>query len=68
MGIQILDGISQVALVRRSYLFERNERTVVVIPETRRFAIGAEAREMLVQPEAREAFVVPEGRRAAFFD
>ncbi len=68
VGIQILDGISQVALVRRSYLFERNERTVVVIPETRRFAIGAEAREMLVQPEAREAFVVPEGRRAAFFD
>lgn len=68
IAAQILASVVQVARVRPTYTFERNERTLLVAAERRRSAVAGELRSAALIAEQRTAAIRGERRRIAFTD
>lgn len=68
IAAQVLASVVQVARVRPTYTFERNERTLLVAAERRRSAVAGELRSAALIAEQRTAAIRGERRRIAFTD
>jgi len=65
---QIVAASTQIVRLQQGYLFEHNERTLLVAPESRLTGIGPEVRSAFPRAEERARPVAPESRVAAFTD